>query len=119
MAKYTFKCNNCGETREQFCSPRIVSGICKICGAETQRLLPKMNGPAVVYEDPDGVSGHKWIAEHNSEIQARKRKYYFEVEVPRMVESGTYSLETMIEQGWVWIDDNGEMHMHTKPPEMR
>jgi hypothetical protein len=24
-----------------------------------------------------------------------------------------------LEQGWVWIDDDGKMHVHSKPPHKR
>jgi hypothetical protein len=78
-----------------------------------------MNGPVTTYEDPDGQSGRKWLPDHNNVITERKRKYYYEVEVPRMVASGQYSVETMLGENWIWLDDDGKIHVHTKPPEMR
>jgi hypothetical protein len=119
VAKYTFVCEICGEVNEKFASPQTVSGTCKGCGGNTKRQLPVMNGPVTVYENPDGQSGRKWLPDQSDIINIRKRKYYFEVEVPRMVASGTYSVETMLNEGWIWLDDNGSIHVHTTPPEMR
>lgn len=119
MAKYTFICETCGEVKEQFASPQTVSGTCKKCGGITNRSLPVMNGPATVFEDPDGQSGRKWLDDHSKIIETRKRKYYFEVEVPRMVASGVYTVQTMLELGWITLDDSGHIHVNTTPPEMR
>ena len=83
------------------------------------RQMPTLNGPTTVHEVPDKRSGAKWLDDHERMIQDRKLKYFWEVEVPRMVASGTYTMETLLENGWVWFDDNKQMHIHTKPVHMR
>jgi hypothetical protein len=84
-----------------------------------KRDMPILNGPADKKEVVDSLTNTRWGDDHRKIIQARKEKYYWSVEVPRMVNSGTYSVQTMFEKGWIWIDDNNEMHIHTKPPKER
>jgi len=36
--------------------------------------------------------------------------------VPRLVNSGTYGLDTMLENEWIWVDDNDKIHIYDKPP---
>lgn len=119
MAKYKFICDLCGEVVDKITSPRLLSAVCPKCTGNMSRQLPTMNGPVTVYEDPDGQSGKKWLPDHQETIKARRLKYYYEVEVPRLVASGIYSIETMLDNDWIWLDDNGQIHVHTKPPEMR
>jgi hypothetical protein len=55
--------------------------------------------------------------DQKSIIEERKQDHYWSVEVPRLVQK--YSLKICLEQGWVWEDDNGKVHTHTKPPGKR
>ena len=105
--------------REMFASPQITSTVCVKCGGSTKRKMPTMNGPATSYEDPDGQSGRKWLDGQADILKHRKDKYFYEVEVPRMVASGTYSVETMLENEWIFLNDDGSIGVHTKPPYMR
>ena len=92
---------------------------CANCEAEMNRQLPSLNGPAEVRETIDKLSGVEWKQDQKEILKGRRDDYYWSVEVPRMVNSGKYSAETMLENGWIYIDDKGQVHTHTKPPGRR
>lgn len=83
------------------------------------RQLPTLNGPSKVTEVIDKYTGTTWMKDQREEIKSRHDHYYWSVEVPRMVQSGTYSVETMLDNKWIWIDDNNQIRVHTKSPENR
>lgn len=83
------------------------------------RLMPTLAGKAQVNETVDKYAGRVWQDDQRESIKERKDKHYWEVEVPRMVNSGTYSLETMLEMGWVYLNDKGEICVNNKPPSRR
>lgn len=68
-------------------------------------------------ETVDKFTNKKHISDHEEILAERKADYYWEVEVPKMVNSGTYSLETMLEQNWVYYNEKGELVTRTKPPQ--
>jgi len=45
----------------------------------------------------------------------RRTEYFWEHEVPRLVQSGIYTTQTMLEEGWVTINDKGEMVINKAP----
>jgi len=49
----------------------------------------------------------------------RSDNYFWSVEVPRLVNTGTYSIETMIENDWISVDDKGNIQINTRPPKKR
>lgn len=118
MPKYNFVCE-CGHSVKKY-TPREKKALpCKKCGGQMERELPILNGPADKKEVIDPVLNLKKSDDHDKIIKARKAKYYWNIEVPRLVQSGVYGIDTMIEKGWVWLDDNGNMHIHNKPPHER
>lgn len=48
--------------------------------------------------------------------QDRKTEYFWEVEVPRLVQ--TYSVQTCLEEGWLVYNEKGELVIN-KPPSKR
>jgi len=80
--------------------------------------MPSISKPTV-HEAPDKQSGRQWLDDHEAVMRERKENYYWSVEVPRMVASGVYSVETILQNGWAWIDDAGHMHVYDKPPNRR
>jgi len=80
-----------------------------------ERQMPILNGQSNVTEVVDKYMGIVWKEGQRELVKERHDEYYWSVEVPRLVNSGTYSLETMLQNGWVWIDDNEHIHTHTKP----
>jgi transcription elongation factor Elf1 len=119
MAKYTFTCPQCGKEEQRFANPKQISVPCSECGTPTDRQLPVLNGPVTVKEVIDKHRNTIWNQGHKEDIEERKQKYFWEVEVPRLVNSGTYSIQTMLEQGWISVNDKEQVIINTKPPAKR
>lgn len=117
MAKRTFKCPKC-ERVHQTVGPRSLSVVCPECGADMIQQMPQTSKPTA-YESSDKSANRQWLDDHASILKNRKETHFWSVEVPRMVASGVYSIETMLQNGWIWIDDAGKMNVHTKPPSQR
>lgn len=116
MPKFTFICK-CGNTTQKFVSTSQHTLKCDKCDLYMTREMPKLSGPAEVRETVDKHTNTKWKKDQKEMIDERKEEYFWTVEVPRLVQ--TYSLETCLEQGWCYIDDNGKVQLHTKPPHKR
>lgn len=119
MPKYTFKCN-LGHTTQKITSSSVVFIPCieDNCKSTMSRQMPNVLPPNVT-EVVDKYTGITHIDGQKDIISERKEEYYWTVEVPRMVNSGTYSLETMLENGWIWVDDAGKINVNNKPPSKR
>ena len=118
MPKYNFKCE-CGNTATKY-APKDKKHIrCPKCRKDMKRSMPTLNGPCDKKEVVNKLLNSKRIDNQAEIIEARKQKHYWSVEVPKMVNSGIYGLDTMLEKGWVYFDDNGHMHINTTPPSER
>ncbi len=117
MAKYRFICEKCNKESERYASLKD-SFTCS-CEGKMIRQMPILNGPVTTRETINKVTGHTWIADQEEIVKDRKDEYFWSVEVPRLVNSGTYSLQTMLEQGWISVDDAGKIHTNNKPPSKR
>ena len=80
------------------------------------RDLPTLSGNAQVTELIDTYTGVNLDQNHTSLIKDRHDQYYWEVEVPRLVQ--TMSVETCLENGWLIYDDKGDLVIN-KPPSKR
>lgn len=116
MPKYTFKCE-CGNVKQYITSSEMKTCKCRECGSEMNRQLPTLNGSVEVKELIDKYTNTSWKEDQTKLLEDRKKTYFWEVEVPRMVNSGVYSLETMLENGWVYYSPKGELLTRTKPPQ--
>lgn len=117
MARYTFICPTCMSTAQTYVPSTCLSVTCS-CGEEMIRQIPKVSKPTV-HETPDKHSGKKLLENHAEEMRARKEKYFWEVEVPRLVQSGTYTMETMVGNQWITMLDDKTFTVNTKPPSQR
>lgn len=79
------------------------------------RALPTLSGQEVT-ETVDLLTNRKWKQDQGEIIDNRKENYYWEIEVPRLVEK--YSLETCLEQGWLVYNEKEELVIN-KPPSKR
>ena len=95
----------------------ITTAECPSCKSKMNRQLPNLGGSAEVREVVDSHTGVKWHEDQAKVINDRKRTYFWSVEVPRMVNSGVYAIETMLENKWVYYDERGTLITRTKPPE--
>ena len=80
------------------------------------RQMPKIGG-IQTNELMDKYSNKSLVADHKEILRERKQDYYWSVEVPKMVNSGTYTLDTMLEKNWVYFNEKGDLVTRTKPPE--
>lgn len=118
MPKYRFKCKKCENENTLF----VESGSdvsCDQCGSEMKRQMPRLNGSPEVKETVNSFLGTKHRQDQKKLVRERNDEYFWKVEVPRLAADPTYSLETKIENGWVWVDDAGNIHIHDKPPGKR
>lgn len=120
MPKYRFKCP-VGHEREKYASVDTTEIVCHEChsnGSENQpmfRQLPSA-GSQAVSEIIDDFTGVKRDQNHNEDVKARREQHYWEVEVPRLIQ--TYSTQTCLEEGWLVYNEKGELVIN-KPPSKR
>lgn len=88
---------------------------CDTCRGSCQRQFPNTTA-SEVKETVDAYRNVSWSDNQQQLIKARREDYYWNVEVPRLVEK--YSLETCLEQGWLIYNDNKELVIN-KPPSKR
>ena|ERR1035437_365575 len=115
MAKFRFKCTNCGSESVQYASPKVESFPCGKCDSSMVRQLPG-SGSQVVREVVDTFTNVRTAPDEKEQNKARKTEYFWEVEVPRLIQ--TYSLETCLEEKWLVYNDKGELVIN-KPPSKR
>lgn len=90
-----------------------------MCGMDMLRKLPTLSGQSDVHETVDSYTGTIQREDQRKIIEKRRDDYYWTVEVPRLVNSGTYSVETMLEQGWIYLDEKQQIQINNKPPSKR
>jgi hypothetical protein len=113
MPKYTFSCFKCGKLIQKYVSASQRFNECE-CGQVVERNMPTISGTKTT-ETVDKLLNRKHVDNQVGALKERKLDYYWEVEVPRMVDSGIYSIETMLEQGWIFYNEKGELTTRTKP----
>lgn len=114
MPKYVYTCE-CGISRKKYAPVSCKTIECE-CGKDMKRQMPTLRGLKNT-ETVDKFTNKKHIDDQKNIIDERKADYYWEVEVPRLVNSGTYELDTMLEQGWVYYDEKHNLVTRTKPPQ--
>lgn len=115
MPKYTFKCPKCSNSEQKIVSRQTKTIPCSQCGENSNRAMPKLAGPPEVRENVGEFNKAK-KKDQDKLLNDRQAEYYWKHEVPKMVASGIYTLETMLENGWVYYDDKGHLHTRTSPP---
>lgn len=116
MPKYTYACKACGSLKQQFASVDTNKIPCTVCESQMDREMPKLAGLKTT-EVVDKYTNQKHVADQKELLTERKLDYYWDKLVPEMVNSGTYSIETMIEKGWVYYDEKRNLVTRTKPPQ--
>jgi hypothetical protein len=114
MAKNRYKCDSCGQEDHRYSSRDEIQ--CS-CGGTYLRQLPNLAGHVQVNEVVDKDRNVKHKQDQKKIISDRRKTHYWTVLVPEMVVSGTYSLETMLENGWLYYNERGELVTRTIPPE--
>jgi len=117
VPKYIFKCTECNKELTKY-TPTSTKTIECECGKTMDRQMPRLRGLKNT-ETVDKFTNKKHIDDHQNILDERKADYYWSVEVPKMVKSGTYQLDTMLEQDWVSFNEKGDLVINTKPPGKR
>jgi len=117
MPKYSFLCTECDNLEQLFVDVGIKTVVCPKCSSVANRQMPKLNGAVEVRETVDSTTNRKHKQNQKDLIKERNDEYFWKVEVPRLVQK--YSTQTALEEGWIWIDDKGQVHVHDKPPGKR
>lgn len=115
MPKFRFKCSNCNIEMEKYVSIKTESLSCASCSKEMTRQFPS-NGSQKVLEVVDQFTNVKHTPDQVKEDKARKTEYFWEVEVPRLIQ--TYGIQTCLEEKWLVYNDKGELVIN-KPPSKR
>jgi len=115
MPKYTFICERCKKNKQYFVDISEKQKECE-CGSIMYRQLPFLRGTKTT-EVIDKYTNVKHLNDQSSMINERKLDYYWQHEVPKMVNSGIYELSTMLQQGWVYYNEKNELVTRTKPPQ--
>jgi hypothetical protein len=118
MPKYSFKCTACDNIDHEFVSVFKKESYCKVCDAISTRLPPRIKSPTV-NETISKYTNTKNMKDQSDIILERSEDHYWRVEVPKLVDSGKYSLQTMKDKGWVELDGKGGYTINRKPPYKR
>lgn len=109
MAKYRFQCEKCGTIASCYASVSTETVNCGAChDGIAKRLFPNI-GSKKVTETVDPFLNVRQEEDHKKQLEDRRLEYFWEVEVPRFVASGTYSMETMLAEGWLVYNEKGEL----------
>ncbi len=114
MAKNRYKCDTCESEEMKYSSEDEFP--CS-CGGQKKKQMPNLAGHAQVNEVVDKYRNVTHKQDQKKIINDRRSEHYWNVEVPKLVASGTYSLETMLEMKWVYYNEKGELTTRTTPPE--
>lgn len=116
MPKYTYQCTKCGSKKSAYTNTNITTLSCKDCGSLATRLPPNTN-KANVTELIDPYSGVHLSPEYRNEMDQRSLDHFWSVEVPRLC--GEYPEAECIANGWMYLNEKGELCIQTKPPNRR
>ena len=81
-----------------------------------ERQFPTSSSETEVREVIDPLTNRKWQQNQKEMLQERHDQHYWEVDVPRLVQ--THSLETCLEREWLKYNEKGELVIN-KPPGKR
>lgn len=115
MPRYTFECKG-GHVFQAFALPQEDEFKCRFCSERAERRLPILSDKTDTKEKVDSFTGMQRAPDQREMVEDRNKEHYWSVEVPRLVSSGTYSLESMLEYGWVYYDDDGQIVIRDHPP---
>lgn len=116
MPKYVFQCSSCTFRQHKYVPSSVESLECPECKNMMNREMPNLAGPAQVTETIDSYTGATVDQNHAEQVKQRRDDYYWNVEVPRLVQK--YSVETCIENRWLVYDEKGNLVIN-KPPSKR
>lgn len=115
MPKFTFLCDSCKKSIQKTVSLETRQCQCE-CGNQMNRQLPNLRGIKTT-ELVDKFMGKSLVEDQDLLQKERMLDFYWKYEVPKMVKSGIYSIETMVEKNWIYLDEKQQVVIRTKPLE--
>lgn len=116
MPKYRFICS-CDAEVSKYTSASTVSIKCTQCGSPMDRQVPSTVEQSTVKELVDSYTGVHLPPDNKEILESRRSEYFWKVEVPRLVMQ--YPADHCIKEGWMYVDEQGKLQVHTKPPHKR
>jgi DNA-directed RNA polymerase subunit M/transcription elongation factor TFIIS len=116
MPKYTFLCRKCKKIIQQYAAIKTEIISCPECHDIMLRQMPTISSTQIE-ETVNKETNIRWKKDQKEIIEERKLDYYWTYVVPRLVE--THELQTILENEWGYIDDNGNLQIYDKPPHKR
>lgn len=116
MPKYRFICG-CGAEVMKYTSASTYSVTCEICKSSMDRQIPSFIEKATVKELVDSYTGIHLPPDNKEILDSRRSEYFWKVEVPRLVTE--YPVEHCLQEGWMFINEQGKLQVQTKPPYKR
>ena len=111
----TYRCKKCDNL---IVLPTKEKDVLCSCGSKTKLVPKKMptGFSSVKTEKVQKYTNVDQIDNLAEEKTKRKLVSYWTEDVPRLVASGTYSLETMLKKDWVYYDAKGNLTIRNSPP---
>ena len=116
MAKYNFYCEECGTDTIKYVSYLVKQITCE-CGAKADREIPQISGPATVKEVADPYTNIHLPLDNSEILETRRSEHFWKNEVPRLVQE--YPVEHSLQEGWLYLDEKGQIQLQTKAPHQR
>lgn len=115
MPKYTYHCKQCDDKKQFYKNINITSIDCQ-CGSQMERQVPSVNSPSV-RETIDSYTNIMVDPDNRNILEERSSDHFWQVIVPRLCQE--HSIEHCLKEGWMYIDEKGNLKTHTKPPHRR
>lgn len=116
MPKYKFICT-CGAEVLKYTSASTFSIGCLTCGQAMERQIPSSVEQSTVKELVDSYTSIHLPPDNREILDARRSEYFWKVEVPRLISE--YPVEHCLQEGWLYVDEQGKLQVQTKPPHKR
>ena len=110
MPQFIFKCKKCKKEIKKVCSLKCKTTFCPDCKGAMVRQMPK-SSKTTVKETVDSVTGISHFDNQEALLEETNKKHFYENDVPRLVASGKYTIEQMIEFDWIFFDIYGTMQI--------
>jgi len=116
--KMTFKCPNC-EAKKSVYSNTTETIVCD-CGSNMSRVYTiASDQSSTAKERRCEIFNVNLLNDHEKVLKWRSDEHYWTVLVPEFVASGKYPIREMLDNGWIYYDDKGNIVTQTKPPHRR
>lgn len=116
MPKYRFACE-CGAGVVKYTPASTLFIKCDNCNKSMSRQIPSNIEQATVKELVDSYTGVHLPPDNKNILDARRSEHFWKIEVPRLV--AQYPLEHSLQEGWLYVNEQGKLQVQTKPPHKR